>query len=439
MDENFDEDFGYRNIIEDEIYHTEKNIDNENNEQKNVNTHVNNINNSHTAINNNINKIDNENYYDNNNIPYNNDKQMNNIYNFYPNEIIQNDFHKYNNKNLNPNDTCVNFSEVYFNSQSYIVPNDNKKTANTSQTIQYKGKQIITTNEVVTSALCEIFNNGEMNLENKQDMQLLRKKSKRRTKKEVEEEKKLKKNEIKNKKKLGRKQKNQIENGSNKNEHSKSSDDNIVKKIHSFFLDSILNWINKSFIDENKQFQTLTDRKKMKNGILRKISPKVITTNLKKKNVIKTMNTKFKDIFSNKISSKYTKVDENQNKELIEKIYQDKNQPFVIFILELTFIQAFNYFNGQDKGEDCKKNFLFEHFDINLIEQFLKNLDTIKDFLSTIKEKQNNETKEKVKDYAERISLLCLNYSDFFLKKFDRSENKNKKEKEKNEEEMQNK
>ena len=151
------------------------------------------------------------------------------------------------------------------------------------------------------------------------------------------------------------------------------------------------------------------------------------------------MNTKFKDIFSNKISSKYTKVDENQNKELIEKIYQDKNQPFVIFILELTFIQAFNYFNGQDKGEDCKKKFLFEHFDINLIEQFLKNLDTIKDFLSTIKEKQNNETKEKVKDYAERISLLCLNYSDFFLKKFDRSENKNKKEKEKNEEEEQNK
>ena len=82
---------------------------------------------------------------------------------------------------------------------------------------------------------------------------------------------------------MGRKQKNQIEIGSNKNEHSKSSDDNIVKKIHSFFLDSILNWINKSFIDKDNQFQALTDRKKMKNGILRKISPKVITTNLKKK------------------------------------------------------------------------------------------------------------------------------------------------------------
>ena len=205
MDENFEEHFHYRVLMEEDLYHnTEKINDNENNEQKDINTDVNNLNNTQTIVNSNKNKNDNENFYYNHNIniPYNNnDKQINDgACNIYANEIIQKELNKYSNKN--PNEGYYNIGEVFYNTQYYIEQNDNKKTYNTSNTVQLNGKQIIATNELVTGALFDIFNTTEMNLENKSDMQLLRKKNKRRTKIEVEKDRKLKKNDIKPKKNI---------------------------------------------------------------------------------------------------------------------------------------------------------------------------------------------------------------------------------------------
>ena len=51
---------------------------------------------------------------------------------------------------------------------------------------------------------------------------------------------------------------------------------------------------------------------------------------------------------SNDISKKYTTSERNKNQKLIDELYKDNNQPFVIFILELKFIDAFNYFNGEN-------------------------------------------------------------------------------------------
>lgn len=430
MEEKDDETIIYGiQIEEEELYNNEeKNIDNRNIEQRNVNNihvnNVNNVNNSSPIINNN------ENLYDNN-IPYNNEKQINNLFNFYPNEIIQNDdIHKYSNKNSNPNETCLNFGDVYLNNQNYIEQNDNKKTYNTSHTVQVNGKQINTKNELITGALFDIFNIGDLNIENKSDMQFLRKKNKRRTKKEIEEENKVKNNEIKTKKKLGRRKKSELKNESeshiNNKRHSKNSDDNIIKKIHSFFLESILKWINKSFIDKNHNFQDLADRIKMKNGILRKISPKIITTNLKKKNVLQTMKRQLKDIFYNHISKKYTKINIDENKKLIDKIYIEGNQPFVKFILNLTFLEAFNYFSGQNNGEYCRQFFLSRNYSEEMITQFLNNLDTIRDLLCSIKYKEIDGNNEEIKDYAQRIGILCLNYFNIFNNKFERGENKQK-------------
>lgn len=427
MEENYDDHFNYRIHFEEELYNsTEKSIDNENNEKKDVdnnhdNNHVNNVNNSTSNINNN-----NENLY--NNVSYNNEKQINNnLYSFYPNEIIQND-HKYNNKNLNQNETCLNFGEVFLNNQNFIEQNDNKKTFNTSNTIQMNGKQINTTNEVITGALIDIFNSGDMNIENKADMQLLRKKKRRRTKKEINEENKIKNDKIKIPKKLGRKKKNEIEKDITNVRHSKKADDNIIKKINSYYLDSILNWINKSFIDKNRNFQSIIERQKI-NGILRKIDPTIITTNLKKQNVIKIRDFKFKDIFYNKISTRFIKHSKDENKLLIDKIYKEKNQPFVIFILELTFSEAFNYFNGQNKGEDLRNFFLSQNYSEEMVNQFLNNFDTVRNFLSTINDKENNQNSEVAKDYIQRVGILCLNYYNFFEKKFDRRENKTKSKK----------
>ena len=150
------------------------------------------------------------------------------------------------------------------------------------------------------------------------------------------------------------------------------------------------------------------------------------------------INDKFKNIFANQVSNKYKKAVENQNLKLLEKIYNDKNQPFVTFILEKTFIDIFNYFNGQNKGEEFKKYFLELKYDEKLVNKFFDNFDKIKKFLEVVKKKEENRKQSElmIQEYVQRISLLCLNYKEFFEKKFIRRANKNKKlneiEKEKN-------
>ena len=436
MEDNYEESFNFRqSSFDEDLYNnTEKSIDNEtinHNEQNIVNTHINNGCNAQMLINNNNYKnYNNENYYYNQNINIhsNNEKlNQNIIYNNFPNENNLNN----NNKNflINANEACLNEGDI-FQGQKFIEQIENKKTYNSSNiTVNLNGKQINTFNEAVSIALNEYFHTNEINLTNKMnDMQFLKKKKKRRTKKEVQEEKLKKSKEIKIQKKLGRKkfEKKDIKNKST--EHSKLDDDNMIKKINSFFIESIRNWLNKSFIDEKGFFQTLESRTKLKKPLFLKIPPKIIATNLKKETAIKIMNEKFKNIFSNVISKKYKKIDENQNKNLIEEIYEKKDQIYIIFILEFTFIELFNYFNGQKNLVELKKYFLDKNIDENQINEFFNNFNKIEKFLLDVKNKEENGnlSKEMIQEYAQRLSLLCLNYKEWYDKKYTRSQNKNK-------------
>ena len=119
---------------------------------------------------------------------------------------------------------------------------------------------------------------------------------------------------------------------------------------------------------------------------------------------------------------------ENENKILIEEIYRYKNQPFTLFILELKFIEALNFFNGQNNEDDLKILFYKNNFDKDIINQFINNFDRIDKFLKEIydKEIKYGNSKEEIEDYLQRISLLCLNYKEWFDKKFNRGENKKK-------------
>ena len=437
MEENFEESFNIGRLLEEDLYNnTEKNIDYENinqDEQNNVNTHVNNGLHAQLNLNNNIN-YNNENYYYNQHIyiSSNNEKlNQNLIDNNFPNE---NDLNN-NNKNLifNVNGAGLNEGDIFQGNLQKLEQIENKKTCNSSNiTVNLNGKQINTSNDVVSCALNEYFHTNEINLTNKvNDMQFLKKKKKRRTKKEVLKEKLLKSKEIKIKKKLGRKKFEKKEIKIKSSEHSKLEDDNMIKKINSFYMESTRNWLNNSFIDENGNFVTIESRKKSKKTLFLKIPPNIITTNLKKETAMKIMNEKFKNIFSNKISEKYKKIDKNQNKNLIEEIYENNDQIYIRFILEKTFIELFNYFNGQKNFEDSKKYFTDKNIDECHINQFFNNFNKIEHFLLDIKKKEENGnlSKEMVQDYAQRISLLCLNYKEWFEGKYKRAPNKKKEKK----------
>ena len=158
-----------------------------------------------------------------------------------------------------------------------------------------------------------------------------------------------------------------------------------------------------------------------------KLNPSIISTQTKKESIMQILDTKFKDIFSSgQISIKYKNYQGNINKVLINQIYEEKTQIFLIFILEMTFLQVLNYFNGQIKDEQIssffKKNYKFSD---DLIDKFINNFDKIGKLHDNIKKKWDKDD-EDLKNYLVKINVLSLNYKESFMKKYKRGENKKK-------------
>ena len=407
--------FGFHIGIED--YYNEKknenfyNESNKNEEQKIVSTGEN-----HNSNNLKFEKHE-INYINENNLI----NGSNNIYNNL--EEIINEEKNSDNKNLINNDAVLMNSDIFQDNNKIELLNLNRDTYN-SQTIN--GKQIITTNEMITNKLQELFNNSEINMDKLKDMQMLKKKKKRRTKKEIERDKTLSQEEKKQDKKKGRIKKDSEENLKSNVNHPKEADDNIVKKINTFYLEEIRKWLNKSFLDENKtNFETLKSREKNKKGIFMRLSPELISNKIKKATILNIMNTKFKDLFySNKISLKYKKKNPEINRELINKIYKEGKESFVIFILEMKFIEGLNFFNGLIKDEQIinyfKNNYKYSE---ELVKKFVGNFGKIGSLLDKLYRNSDKDEAE-TKDYLTKINVLCLNYKESFENKYDRKENK---------------
>jgi hypothetical protein len=407
--------FGFHIGIED--YYNEKknenfyNESNKNEEQKIVSTGENHNSNNLKFEKHEINYI-NENHLING---------SNNIYNNL--EEIINEEKNSDNKNLINNDAVLMNSDIFQDNNKIELLNLNRDTYN-SQTIN--GKQIITTNEMISNKLQELFNNSEINMDKLKDMQMLKKKKKRRTKKEIERDKTLSQEEKKQDKKKGRIKKDSEENLKSNVNHPKEADDNIVKKINTFYLEEIRKWLNKSFLDENKtNFETLKSREKNKKGIFMRLSPELISNKIKKATILNIMNTKFKDLFySNKISLKYKKKNPEINRELINKIYKEGKESFVIFILEMKFIEGLNFFNGLIQDEQIinyfKNNYKYSE---ELVKKFVGNFGKIGSLLDKLYRNSDKDEAE-TKDYLTKINVLCLNYKESFENKYDRKENK---------------
>ena len=338
------------------------------------------------------------------------------------NDFFSNNNNSQNNEDfnnlLNGNDNKDDDDEFYMNDfieQNNNLENIKQNIKNINTITLITGKVINTINQTMSIVMNELFNSDEIDYEKKNDMQLLKIKKKRRTKSEILTEKNLK-IEKKEEKKRGR-----IKNNETVNQydvvHTKNADDNILKKINSSFIEAIRNWLNNSFIDKkgnflDKQIKFLKINQKL-NG----------HTNLKKIETTKLMKMKFKEIFNVDISIKYTKIDVDHNKTLISKIYNENEQYFIIFILELTFIEGFNIFIGQINNNDFRK--LVEiPIDDKKKDLFFNKLDKIDVFLKKIYDEGKNKTPgEKLKDYIQRICILCINYENWFERKFNRKVN----------------
>ena len=290
---------------------------------------------------------------------------------------------------------------------------------------EINGKKIITSNNMCDKIFNEYFGTNEINIPTIKEMQMIKKKKKRRTREEIENDKKNENHSVeKVKKNMGRRKKDMLENDNEKSKHSKNADDNITKKINSCYIGGVYSWLNKSFLDSsNLNFQDENLKKKLNDNYFLKLDAKLIANTIKRKLIMKIMGQKFKDIFSTiPISSKYKKLSKTNNKDLVEKIYKENNQPFVIYILDMTFLDGLNYFNGQISDENIFNHFK-DKFNKDLIQKFINNFGKIhKLFDKVYKEYDGKYNTNEIQDYMTQIKLLSLNYKRNFENKFDRGE-----------------
>ena len=196
--------------------------------------------------------------------------------------------------------------------------------------------------------------------------------------------------------------------------HNKFSKHNTINKINAFF-------INKYIID-------LIKKNSSKNDIsLKKLSPNFINK-LNKRNIERLLDMKISDIFIEQdISSKYINYFKEYNKNLINKIYEEKKEIKVIKILELTFEELFIIFrrklnvpNDINKLEEIKDKIK----GLDLIEENNKYKD-VEYLIQEIKSKDRYDS-----DYIDKFKQTCLDYLGykkwFCVKNRNRNRNKNK-------------
>ena len=186
-------------------------------------------------------------------------------------------------------------------------------------------------------------------------------------------------------KNMGRKKKD----GQEKGEHTKFTEDNIIRKIKSNFIDYSHNLINNSFKNKELQFLRFDSE---------------INENLKKDYNLELMDRTFKDLYENTpISKKYKKISiENGdlNKNIINKIYYEEpvKEFDVINLLNMTYKELFN------------------DFIINNLDKFLSDIYE--------EEKNKNESEENILYYIEKVKQLCYSYENWYLKKKGRNRQK---------------
>lgn len=345
----------------------------------------------------------------------------------------QNSDEKINTKNNN-NDWNNNSSSLQDNNNNNLIPsninqnfdyNQNKSTTPRTETIL--GKTIYTSSYLIDKKCKELGIKRGINYENLKNIKLIGKKRCRRTKEEIENNKKNEKPPEQKDKKKGRRRNdyNINDSGDEIPKHDKSGDDNMAKKANCGLINSVNNWINNSFLDSSGKFINYDKKSKKKNeNNFLKINPNIITNNIKRKDTLENIEKTFKDILSSQISKKYKHFPENYNKILIDRILKENKQDFVIYILNMKFIDGMNYYNGINTDEAIINHFK-EKYDISLIRQFINNFKKIDDLLEHLAKEEKDIKKRN--DYMERFIIFCLNYKQSFEVKNKRGDNKKKK------------
>jgi hypothetical protein len=201
---------------------------------------------------------------------------------------------------------------------------------------------------------------------------------------DINNNKDLKNNELKQNL-LGRKK---------KKKHSKYSTDNIIRKIKSYFLIYLLNFINK--LIDNKYNGNIGQ------GVLEKQLLKIDNKKFSSKYDKQLLNKTLEIIFSENISGIYQRYNIDHNKVLIMELLKEEDEgkrECFKKLFNLTFIECLKHFRGSE-----------------IIEELI-GLDSLDNFLNLF---------EGDKDYQENVKYCINNFEEIIGKKRSQKEKKYK-------------
>jgi len=180
------------------------------------------------------------------------------------------------------------------------------------------------------------------------------------------------------KSKVGRKPKTSIIKGN----HTKFSEDNILRKIKVKFNQKIINYLNSIII-----FKNIKNIKRLKN-----LKGKISQDNTIKYN-INIINSKLKDVLSStEINGKFKLFEKYYNKNVIDTIYNE-NIKELIEILEMTYLDIFKIFRGSsDNGK-------------------LVGLEKLDSVIREIELKENDD------EYINKFKNVVMNFENYYLNK----------------------
>ena len=200
------------------------------------------------------------------------------------------------------------------------------------------------------------------------------------------------------------------ENNNNKRKHDKLSIDNITNKIKRSVFHFARDIIKKNSNNRNIE--------------LKKFPNKTMEVLTKNKNE-ELFQMSLKDIFSNeKISSKYKKFDNYENKNIIDKIYEENKETKIIQILELTFQEILIIFRkdlGYIEDKEKIRELRDKIKDLDLLDD--KNDKSYEDIKHLIKKTRNNYadlSDNELEEYINKITVQCCNYENWFINKVSR-------------------
>ncbi len=220
---------------------------------------------------------------------------------------------------------------------------------------------------------------------------------------------------------LGKKKKNKFKIKEESIKHTKYSGDNIIKKIKYKLLEYFLKFVN-DVINASLEEQKIIEYNKIlrpskknydKFETIIKMIDYTFVDRLNKKLDLLMLNMSFKEIFSKNISPRYSKLNPESNKIIIEKLLQEEKDNFnIIYALNLQFKDWMNVFLYKKEINSLKN---FDNDKLKLFTDCFQHLD---DMVLNI---YNNNKNEK---YLIYFLIYLYNYERWFFLKRGRIRNK---------------